>query len=128
MNEDSLVQTYIGRIVAWGSPLWLAIAAIIANAAQQWLNMDLDPTGVAAFVSTVVAAVAFLGYKWLHNLGVGEHIKLSALMEELIKLREQSHQAGGSGALTKNGDPVDKEGKHKPLRPVGDNESPVARD
>ena len=57
MNEDSLVQTYIGRIVAWGSPLWLAIAAIIANAAQQWLNMDLDPTGVAAFVSTVVAAV-----------------------------------------------------------------------
>lgn len=64
MTSDS---PYIGRFVAFLSPLWLAVAVFIANTAQDWLQIDLDETQLAGFISVFVLSIAGLLYKWLDN-------------------------------------------------------------
>ncbi len=109
MTPGNDPSSYIGRFVVLLTPVFIGVSVIIANFVQDKMNVDLDETGIAAFLASVVLAVGAAVYKWLENRGKYEAIQTMAITDEVNNRRDNS----ASGALTKAGEPVNSSGDMK---------------
>lgn len=98
--EDSFVSRYVGWLLL---PFATALAGLVAVAAKNWLNVDLDTTEITAWIVSVATGFTV----WLYNRGRYEVAKATGLdvetvdkiVQKVIEEKLPSTEAGTSGRI-----------------------------
>jgi hypothetical protein len=94
MSEE-VDNPYIGRLVTAASPFIGTVAVAIANWAQDALNVNLDGTQLAVFLTGVFVSVLYVVKTWLDNRGAYERLVEAG---ETITTRGKQYSDSGPGA------------------------------
>ncbi len=95
---DQNTNSNIGRFVTLLSPVFVALAVILANWVQDLINADLDETQLAVFLSTFALGVFGAIAQWLRNRGAWEKEVMGAQQQAVAQVYAKELERHGPDA------------------------------
>lgn len=75
---ENVAKSTIGRWVAAGVALAVPVITAFCAWLQKEVGINLDPASLTAFITSIAAGAAILGFKWLSNRGDWERAAVEA--------------------------------------------------
>jgi high-affinity Fe2+/Pb2+ permease len=66
---EKVATSYIGRWVAAGVALAVPIITALCAWLEKEIGINLNPASLTAFITSMAAGLAIMGFKWLSNRG-----------------------------------------------------------